>query len=72
MGQVLHRGATTTEAVRRALQHSQEILRTAVGTCGGSDVKIRILSGYFLPRPGSPPGNCEVYFHFVADLCALP
>ena len=27
MGQVLHRGATTTEAVRRAIQHSQESLR---------------------------------------------
>ena len=23
MGQVLHRGATTTEAIRRAIQHSQ-------------------------------------------------
>src|SRR5579875_125661 len=28
VGQVLHRGATTTEAVRRAIQHSQESLRT--------------------------------------------
>src|SRR6201998_4412104 len=28
MGQVLHRGATTTEAIRRAIQHSQESLRT--------------------------------------------
>ena len=27
MGQVLHRGANTTEAVRRAIQHSQESLR---------------------------------------------
>jgi transposase-like protein len=27
MGQVLHRGATTTEAIRRAIQHSQESLR---------------------------------------------
>ena len=27
MGQVLHWGATTTEAVRRAIQHSQESLR---------------------------------------------
>jgi transposase-like protein len=26
VGQVLHRGATTTEAVRRAMQHSQESL----------------------------------------------
>jgi len=28
MGQVLHGNATTTEAVRRAIQHSQESLRT--------------------------------------------
>jgi transposase InsO family protein len=28
VGQILHRGATTTEAVRRAIQHSQESLRT--------------------------------------------
>jgi hypothetical protein len=28
MGQVLHRGATTAEEVRRAIQHSQESLRT--------------------------------------------
>jgi hypothetical protein len=28
VGQILHRGATTTEAVRRAIQHSQETLRT--------------------------------------------
>jgi len=27
MGQVLHRSATTTEAVRRAIQHSQESMR---------------------------------------------
>src|ERR1700732_4000147 len=27
VGQVLHRSATTTEAVRRAIQHSQESLR---------------------------------------------
>jgi transposase-like protein len=28
VGQVLHRSATTTEAVRRAIQHGQESLRT--------------------------------------------
>src|SRR5258708_6886567 len=28
MGQILHRSATTTEAVRRAIQHSQESLRS--------------------------------------------
>jgi transposase InsO family protein len=34
MGQVLHRCATTTEAVRRAIQHSQESLRTLAGRHG--------------------------------------
>ncbi|RMX06302.1 IS481 family transposase, partial [Vandammella animalimorsus] len=28
MGQILHASATTTEATRRAIQHSQESLRT--------------------------------------------
>ena len=30
MGQILHGSARTTEAVRRAIQHSQESLRTLV------------------------------------------
>ena len=34
MGQVLHRGATTTEAVRRAIQRSQESLRALAGRHG--------------------------------------
>lgn len=34
MGQVLHGCATTTEAVRRAIQHSQESLRTLAGRYG--------------------------------------
>jgi len=31
MGQVLHRGATTTEGIRRAIQHSQASLRVMTG-----------------------------------------
>src|SRR6201998_2971485 len=34
MGQVLHGSATTTEAVRRAIQHSQESLRTLASRYG--------------------------------------
>ena len=34
MGQVLHGCATTTEAVRRAIQHSQESLRQLAGRYG--------------------------------------
>jgi cystathionine beta-lyase len=46
MGQVLHGSATTTEAVRRAIQHSQESLR-ALGKRYG------ISTSYFDPRIGS-------------------
>lgn len=34
MGQVLHGSATTTAAVRRAIQHSQESLRALAQRCG--------------------------------------
>ena len=34
MGQILHGSATTTEAVRRAIQHSQESLRVRAGRHG--------------------------------------
>jgi hypothetical protein len=34
MGQVLHGGATTTEAIRRAIQHSQDNLRTLAKSYG--------------------------------------
>ena len=36
MGQVLHGSATTTEAVRRAIQHSQESLRALPGATGST------------------------------------
>ena len=36
MGQVLHGSATTTEAIRRAIQHSQASLRALSGTIGNS------------------------------------
>ena len=34
MGQILHASATTTEAIRRAIQHSQESLRSLSGRYG--------------------------------------
>ena len=34
MGQILHGSATTTEAVRRAIQHSQESIRTLASRYG--------------------------------------
>jgi len=34
MGQVLHGSATTTEAMRRAIQHNQKSIRTLAGRYG--------------------------------------
>jgi hypothetical protein len=39
MGQVLHGSATTTEAVRRAIQHSQESLRVLARRYDGPDCR---------------------------------
>jgi hypothetical protein len=36
VGQILHRSATTTEAVRRAVQHSQESLRALAKRYGAN------------------------------------
>ena len=38
MGQVLHGSATTTEAIRRAIQHSEESLRALAKRYGINDV----------------------------------
>jgi len=48
MGQVLHGSATTTEAVRRAIQHSQESLRAQAkryGIKGVADLQLHHGSG---------------------------
>ena len=36
MGQILHGSARTTEAVRRAIQHSQESLKALLQSLGGA------------------------------------
>src|SRR5437868_7071718 len=41
MGQVLHGSATTTEAIRRAIQHSQESLRTLAKRYGVNQKTVR-------------------------------
>lgn len=41
MGQVLHRRATTTEAVRQAIQHSQESLRALAKRYGIDQKTVR-------------------------------
>ena len=45
MGQVLHGSATTTEAVRRATQHSQESLRTLAARYGTNPENRRQVEG---------------------------
>src|ERR671913_2636505 len=45
MGQVLHGSATTTEAVRRAIQHSQESLRTLAKRYGINQKTVRKWKG---------------------------
>ncbi|MES0092926.1 helix-turn-helix domain-containing protein, partial [Mesorhizobium sp. M0030] len=41
MGQVLHGSATTTEAIRRAIQHSQESLRALAKRYGINQKTVR-------------------------------
>ena len=62
MGQVLHRGATTTEAVRRAIQHSQESLRALARAPrdqpeDGGQVEEALLGG----RPSDRAEDATVY-----------
>ncbi len=45
MGQVLHGSATTTEAIRRAIQHSQESLRTLARRYGINQKTVRKWKG---------------------------
>jgi len=40
MGQILHGSATTTEAFRRAIQHSQENLRQLASATGGIEHRL--------------------------------
>src|SRR5712671_5833789 len=46
MGQVLHGSATTTEAVRRAIQHSQESMRGRAGVQGEPERVSRFMSAH--------------------------
>ena len=45
MGQILHRSATTTEAVRRAIQHSQESMRALLIRPGNTVTRHRRRGG---------------------------
>jgi transposase-like protein len=62
MGQVLHGGATTTEAIRRAIQHRQESLKTLARRHGINQKTVakcrRRSSAADLPTgPREPPSN---------------
>jgi hypothetical protein len=47
MGQILHGGATTTEAVRRAIQHSRESLRKLGDVMGSTGSRCRCFSAAY-------------------------
>ena len=77
MGQVLHGSATTTEAIRRAIQHSQESLRTLAGRYGinqSAKRKKRTFVGGVDPqiRPVALDRAGEKRPHFVVDLGTQP
>ena len=63
MGQVLHGSATTTEAVRRAIQHSQESLRALAKRYGINPKTVakwkkRDLGRRSADRPEQPSQRC--------------
>ena len=63
MGQVLHGSATTTEAVRRAIQHSQESLRVLARRYGinrrpSPSGSVGIRSPTSRPAPRTPDQRC--------------
>lgn len=51
MGQLLHGSATTTEAVRRAIQPSQESLRALAGRYGINQKTVATGQGRLLSSP---------------------
>ena len=59
MGQVLHGSATTTAAVRRAIQHSQESLRVLAKRYGINPKTVAKWKqrGSVTDRPAGPPVN---------------
>ena len=59
MGQILHGSATTTEAVRRAIQHSQASLRTLARRYGINQKTVAKWKqrGSVTDRPAGPPVN---------------
>ena len=58
MDQVLHGSATTTEAIRRAIQHSQESLRTLAKRYGINQKTVRKRKGR-APAADLPTGPRE-------------
>ena len=70
MGQVLHGSATTTEAVRRAIQHSQESLR-ALAKRHGVNPKTIVSKFYRVPVQ-VPPGQTSVPYTQVEQDLTFP
>ncbi len=71
MGQVLHRSATTTEAVRRVIQHSQESMRALAGRHGINQktVAMRRATHPFLPTASSVASKSQLTAACPARAC---
>jgi hypothetical protein len=59
MGQVLHGSATTTEAVRRAIQHSQESLRVLAKRYGINQKSCQVEAADIGCRHSDRPQRCH-------------
>ena len=62
MGQVLHGCATTTEAIRRAIQNSQESLRVLASRHHQSEGQPPFTSSPDWPMPVIPSTDRKLYF----------
>ena len=67
MGQVLHRSATTTEAIRRAIQHGQESLRRLSRRQG---INLKTMGYGNDSRQNGPFGLRGVQFRKLRDAAA--
>ena len=72
MGQILHDSATTTEAVRRAIQNSQENLRALSRRCGINQKTVASWKkrGFAPLMPGAGPSTPSGQYSSVLYLIA--
>ena len=69
MGQILHRSATTTEAVRRAIHHSQESLRALAKRYGVNPKTVaKVPSRFMLELTGASSGDMRLSDHAARSM----